>query len=62
MLLYIFKQVIKTLFQLPTPILLWVISCVSVYRQEKYTQPKQKLLKTLFLIICSSVSNGVGDS
>lgn len=61
MLLYIFKQVIKTLFQLPTPILLWMISYVSVYRQEKYTHPKQKLSKTLFLIICSSVSNDVGD-
>lgn len=59
--LYIFKQVIKTLFQLPTPILLWVISCVSICSQEKYTQYKQKLSKTLLLIVCASVSNDTSD-
>jgi len=60
--LYIFKQVIKTLFQLPVPILLWAISCVSVYSQKKYIQSKQKLSETLLLMVCSSVSNDVSDS
>lgn len=57
--LYVFKQVIKTLFQLPTPLLLWVISYVSIYSQEKYIWTKQKLPKTLLLIICSSVSKDI---
>lgn len=47
MLLYIFKQVIKTSFQLPTPILLWMISRVGVYSQEKYDTVQTKAITNI---------------
>lgn len=65
MLLYTFRQVIKTVFQLPTPIFLWVILCQCLYpkkkKKSKKPKVKQKVLKTLLLIISASVANDIID-